>query len=96
MAGGRVSDSRPWLGKKQALSEQDHGNWGPPRNKTHGAWDKCIDNHHYRYRATPCRSETKKDSKTPGQDPGIQSYDSSKGIVKARTTSLLSSLSDLE
>ena len=35
MAGGRVSDSRPWLGKKQALSEQDHDNWGGPETKTH-------------------------------------------------------------
>ena len=35
-------------------------------------------------------------SKTPGQDPGIQSYDSFKGTVKARTTSLPSSLGESE
>jgi hypothetical protein len=86
--------------EKQALSEQGHGHLGLPKQNTRDrAWGKCIDNHHYRYRATPCRGETKKDrgcSKTPGQDPGIQSDDIFKGTVKLVPASFLSSLGEVE
>jgi len=50
------------------------------RNKTDetGTGGKCIDNHHYRYRATPCRGETKgsrafPNTRTRALEPGLMS-----------------------
>src|SRR5271155_5186897 len=72
----RVSDSRPWRGK-QALSEQ-HETGFPKQNRRDRAKASVSINHHYRYRATPCRGETKgswafPNTRTRAPEPGLMS-----------------------